>query len=230
MLIIVSKNISKSAYQVLSKYGTVIPFETQGVVYPAISDHPDIFFCNTPQGLVVAPNTPQSYIDILKENGVNFIFGSKILKNSYPNTAHYNVIITSQVILHNFNITDDVILNIAESHGLTKIHVNQGYARCTTVALNNNTWITSDEGMYKTLLNYGYKALLVNPECIKLSSFPNGFFGGICGICNNMLFTNGKLNYFSNHNKIINFIKNSGVELVELGNYQPIDIGSIIFV
>ncbi|MDD3738763.1 MAG: hypothetical protein PHP31_05665 [Lentimicrobiaceae bacterium] len=230
MLIIVSKNISKSAHDVLSKYGTVIPFETQGIVYPAISDHPDIFFCNTPQGLVVSPNTPQNYIDILEDKGVNFLFGNKILKNTYPNTAHYNVIITSQAVLHNFNITDNVILNIAERQGLKKIHVNQGYARCTTVALNNNMWITSDDGIYKTLLNHGYKALIVNPDCIKLSSFPNGFFGGICGIYNNLLFVNGKLNFFSNYKKIINFINDSGMEVVELVNFQPIDIGTIIFI
>ncbi len=57
MLIIVDKKIPWEAKDKLSVSGTVLELETEGIVYPAISGHPDIFFCKTPQMLVISPKS-----------------------------------------------------------------------------------------------------------------------------------------------------------------------------
>ncbi len=44
MKIIANSNIPNSAINKLNKYGEVLPFETTGITYSAISGHPDVFF------------------------------------------------------------------------------------------------------------------------------------------------------------------------------------------
>jgi hypothetical protein len=65
MLIIIDHKISVSAKEILSSYGELMELATEGITYPAISGHPDIFFCQVPGKLIVAPNLPEKYFDQL---------------------------------------------------------------------------------------------------------------------------------------------------------------------
>ena len=66
MLFIVDSKISDSAKKILSSFGELLELKTKGLVYPAISGHPDIFFCQTEDELVIAPNLPQEYFEEIK--------------------------------------------------------------------------------------------------------------------------------------------------------------------
>jgi hypothetical protein len=62
MLIIVDHKISQRAKEKLSQYGDLVELRTEGITYPAISGHPDIFFCQSADKLIVAPNLPEEYL------------------------------------------------------------------------------------------------------------------------------------------------------------------------
>jgi len=72
MLIVIDKRIPLEAKKRLSFYGNVVEFATQNITYSSISDHPDIFLCQTPKSLICAPNLPKEYFDIFREEGVEF--------------------------------------------------------------------------------------------------------------------------------------------------------------
>ena len=81
MLIIVDKKIPEEAKKRLTSdelqlSGFLVELETNDLAYPAISGHPDIFFCQTPQTLVVAPNLPARYINVLKEHKISYVKGN----------------------------------------------------------------------------------------------------------------------------------------------------------
>jgi hypothetical protein len=77
-------------------YGGLMELETSGITYPAISGHPDIFFCQTPAGLIVAPNLPEEYFSLLDQHKIKYQKGENPLGKAYPQTSPYNAVVTSK--------------------------------------------------------------------------------------------------------------------------------------
>jgi hypothetical protein len=224
----VNRQISKEVTDSLAGFGEVILFETSGITYPEVSGHADLFFCSGNGKLIVAPNTPRKYLNLLQKHGVDFITGRLPVGNKYPHTARYNVVITEDYLIHNTKITDPVI--IETYNNLKTIHIGQGYARCSLLALKNNRFITSDKGIEKVLSKQGFEVLYVNPEGIVLPGYRHGFIGGTAGILENSIFFTGSLNRFSGGDKIRNFLCKDNYEIIESGNGPLFDAGSIIFI
>jgi hypothetical protein len=227
MLILLDRKIPEAAKATLAVYGEGVEFATEGITYEAISGHPDIFFCPTPAGLIVATNLPEAYFQILNRNGISYTIGKSSVGLAYPETAHYNSLVTNKFIIQNPTIGDPEIRNL--NPGLEIIPVKQGYVRCNLVALPNDSFITSDRGIEKSLTNRGLAVLFVDPDFVKLDGYEHGFFGGTCGLNGNTLFVCGSLKYFSNKEIIHSFARQSGVSIVELYNGQLVDAGTILF-
>ncbi len=228
MLIIADKRVPEKAKQSLKLYGDIIFLETESITYQAISGHPDIFFCNTGKGLVVAPNLPDGIKQQMKESGLHFTEGNFAVGLKYPLTAQYNAVVTDNFLIHNLKNTDKKILDLTVD--LVKIDVRQAYTRCNLLPLNENSFITSDKGIEKTLLKEGLDVLYVSPAGIELPGFDNGFFGGACGVYDGKVFILGSLSKFGEGDKVRAFINDRKMEIVELYEGGLFDGGSILFV
>jgi hypothetical protein len=228
MLIIVDQKISPKAKEKLSSYGDLFELKTEGIVYPAISGHPDIFICQSDDKLIVAPNLPEEYLKKLKYSFSNVITGEFPVGKEYPATSRYNATATPNHLIHNFRHTDFMITRTLE--GLNPIHVDQGYSRCNLLPLKDDHFITSDEGIFKVLMRLHLNLLYVSPEGISLEGFPNGFFGGCCGVLRDKVFVNGNLDHFPEGEKVRNYLYKLGYEIIELFNGPLMDGGSILFV
>ncbi len=226
MLILADKRIPEKAKNSLIKYGEVLFLETKGITYPAISGHPDIFFCQTGTDLVVAPNAPKNIKKQLLINRTHFIEGTQNVGINYPETARYNAVITDSILIHNLKYTNAAINVNCKS--LRHIHVNQAYTRCNLIALENRRFITSDIGIEKVLSGSGLEVLFVHPEGIILPGFDHGFIGGCCGVYEDKIFFIGSLNHFPEGDKIRSFVK--GFEIIELYDGPLFDGGSIIII
>ena len=227
MPILIDSNMPVAAKEKLRDYGDIIEFATEGITYEAISGHPDIFFCPTPNELIVAPNLPEKYFDFLHKVSISFTLGKNPVGKIYPDSALYNSLVTHNLFIHNPTISDVTIQKLAETQHAIK--VKQGYVRCNLLALPNNSFITSDKGIEKTLKQNNFEVLFVESTCVKLPGFDHGFFGGICGINENVLFVNGSLSYFKEEEIIRNFIAKANIRIVELFDGQPVDVGTILF-
>jgi hypothetical protein len=238
MLIIIDHKIAPKAKEKLAAFGHLIELRTEGITYPAISGHPDIFLCQAPGQLIVAPNLPEKYLDTLSSNGINFIPGEFPVGAEYPASARYNAIAAGQFLIHNFRHTDFMITRTLED--LHPIHVDQGYTRCNLLPLKDGHFITSDEGIYKVLMRCHLPpeiatrchldVLLVSPDGIQLDGFPHGFFGGCCGIWENKVLINGSLDQFPAGVKVRQYMEGLGYGIVELSEGPLVDVGSILFV
>jgi len=226
MYILIDSKMPEEAKRTLASYGELIEFATQGITYDAISGHPDIFFCPTPKGLIVAPNLPEKYFEILNTKGITYTTGQQPVGNQYPFTAVYNSLVTSKYVIQNTEISDSGITALNPS--LEVIHINQGYARCSLLALPNDSFITSDQGIAKVLINKGKNVLFVDPSSIKLEGFTHGFFGGVCGLNQDKLFICGGLSYFQEKTYIEKYTAMAGVHLIELYQSNPVDVGTIL--
>jgi len=227
MLILLDQKMPGPAKEKLAAYGELVEFATHGITYEAISGHPDIFFCPTPAGLIVAPNLPEKYLLLLEHNGIQFTIGDLPVGPEYPASARYNALFVGNKLIHNSIITDPTINRLNPDCEI--LHLKQGYTRCNLVALNNHLFITCDRGIEKALKRLELKALFVNPARVSLAGFENGFFGGACGIYNRNLFVCGSLNFMKEKTAIEAIAIEAGLTVVELYNGEPLDVGTILF-
>ncbi len=224
MLIIIDQKAPDKAKYKLSQVGKVVEFATDGICYDAISGHPDIFFFQWPGGLVVAPNLPGKYKQLLQEEGISFQEGAFIVGQKYPFTAHYNALYTSQGILHNTKYTDPVIKNL----GYPLIHCRQGYVRCNTLQAGK-TMITSDRGIEKVLTKQEIESVFVEPSKVLLKGVANGFFGGCCGFWMKKLYICGSLNNLPGGEEFKSSLEHE-IEIIPLYNGPLMDVGGIMFI
>jgi len=228
MLIIIDKKIPEQAKETLKEYGDLIELETSGITYDAISGHPDIFVHAAGKQLIVAPNTPEKYVQALKDFGVEITFGEQPVGEKYPASSAYNVVSTPGLLIHNFRNTDSVITTLMEDADL--IHVDQGYTRCNLLALDDDHFITSDEMIKRVLDRFGKDCLYAKPNGIILEGFKNGFLGGCCGIHGKKIFIIGSLKHYAPGDIVREYLESHAYDIVELYNGQLFDGGSILFI
>ena len=226
MLILADARFPERVMRSLERYGPVVPFASQGVVYESISGHPDIFLCPIPGGVVAAPNTPENILEALENNGTSLFLGKEPLGNAYPASARYNAFTGKGCLLHLFDITDEVIQ--AQTQGLEKIPVRQGYARCSLVEAGG-LFITSDRGIEKALKQSGRETFYVDSSPIVLPAQPHCFFGGCTGVWGQQLFLAGSLGHFPEGENLQKALGDREVEIIELYEGPLWDGGSILF-
>lgn len=218
-------NASKLA---LEKIGEVFFLEKQDFLYESIASHPDIFFCQINNQLVVASNIPEHWENWLQKNEIQYVKGKMELGKKYPETASYNAVATSEFFFHNLKFTDQSILDL--TGGLNKIHVNQAYTRCNLIPLSENNYLTSDRGIEKQLLLIGKNVLFIHPSQIHLSGQAYGFIGGCCGIFESVLYVCGSIEFLQEAEEFKLFAENCSLKIEELYNGPLTDVGSIIFI
>ncbi|MBC8631376.1 Uncharacterised protein [uncultured Clostridium sp.] len=198
--------------------------------YNAIKYHPDISICNLGEGnIVVAPNVYEYYFNILKKLGFNILKGDSYIKRDYPHNIQYNVAIFGNYAIHNFEHTDKKILDYINKKKLTKINIKQGYSKCSICIVDENSIITSDVGIYKTVLKYGIDCLLIQSKNIDLFELNYGFIGGCSGlISKDKLAFFGDITKHPDYENIKKFLKSKNKEIVNLSKERLLDLGSII--
>jgi hypothetical protein len=228
VLIIIDKKLPAESRVRLSVYGALLELETEGIVYPAISGHPDIFFCKTLQTLIISPSLPEKYVQRLKEQHLQLVTGIQATGIRHPGSVHYNAAVSDRYLVHRLEYTDPVILQ--NCHTLKKIPVKQAYTRCNLVLLKENRYITSDPGIHKNLKHSGLEGMVVSPAGILLPGFKNGFIGGAIGVLNDEVLVIGKLEYFAEGKSVRNFLERMNYQIVELYDGPLFDGGGILFI
>lgn len=210
---------------------SLIPTAAHPDVYPAVAYHPDIMLHHIGDDLFVyAPNTPVQLLNSLRDRGFTLVKGNKELGGKYPDTIAYNVARLGRFAIHNTKYTDPVLKELLISRGVEFLHTNQGYSKCLTCIVDENSIITSDSGIHKKALWAGLDSLLIEPdESIRLEPFNMGFIGGATGLVGEKsLAVTGNLKFHKNYKQIIDFLSLKGVGVVMLNDGKLIDIGSIV--
>lgn len=226
MLFIVDAGMPAEAQHKLRSFGEVIPFATRGITYEAISGHPDIFFCPTPAGLVVASNLPEIYLNELRQRSIPFLIGENPVGKHYPSSAPYNALAAPNLLIHNTGCTDPSVLNQYTSEGI--IHVNQGYTRCSLIQLATEFFVTCDQGIANTLGKHEIEAAFIPSGEVRLAGYPYGFLGGACGIALKYWFICGNLKHSAHENAFRQVAEISGTQIIELYDGPLTDVGTIL--
>lgn len=230
-LALVDKRITKEMKNKLRKLDiNIIESIPCHNTYDAIKYHPDICFIKiNNNNIIVAPNVFDDYKKLLSPLGFNVIKGSTYIENKYPNNIQYNIAILGKYAIHNFKYTDKEILKYLDDNNFTKINVKQGYCKCSICIVDENSIITSDEGIYKETLKYNIDCLLIEKGHIDLFELNYGFIGGCSGlISNNELAFFGDISKHPNYKEINEFVESKNKKIISLSKEKLLDLGSLI--
>ncbi|MCI8608686.1 MAG: hypothetical protein HFE73_03485 [Firmicutes bacterium] len=217
--------LSPSAHPAIIKYlesrdgHQVILMAPIPSIEAAINTHPDLIHCRLGIGHPVFHGNPDK------------------LSCPYPLDAIYNGCATGKYFIHNLKYTDPALLELANSEGLTLVHVPQGYGRCCCLPVTENAIITADQGILKACKKAGLIALAITSGHVRLAGYPYGFIGGAAGQVGNEILFHGDLTTHPDGHAIRQFIESFGLTCTDFSNSirfpglagTPLtDIGSII--
>lgn len=223
MLILIDKKIPDLAKENLRKWGEILELQSEGLVYDAISGHPDIFLFQYNNHLIISPQCPKYCIKFLENHAIKYHLGTSVLGLQYPQTAAYNVAAADGLFIGNSTTTDKNIIEISKEK--LWIESPQAYSRCNTLILDKEHLITSEI----TVHNSHIDSLLINSKPILLEGFSNGFFGGCAGFYEHKLFLIGALSYHPQGDEIKRYCNKLNFEIIELYPGPFFDGGGVFF-
>lgn len=133
-----------------------------------------VFHAGENRFVISSAVSQSAFIDELKRMGAELFVSNTAVLPNYPNDAAFCALSTGDMLFHNLKYSDSLLLNLS----LTKVHVNQGYAKCAACLINNKAAITSDHGLAKAMKSEGFDVLEICSDGIKLEGFGEGFIGG----------------------------------------------------
>ncbi len=206
---------------------------TSGIVQEPVSCHPDMFMCclgsDGDAHIIFCPDIGDV---IRQDSGSSFSLfrpGSSSLKRDYPYDIAYNAACTGRYFIHNLRYTDPVLLSFARSSGMKLVDVRQGYAKCSTVIVDEDSIITYDRGLAESCRKAGMDVLTVSPGHVLLPGYDTGFIGGASGCIGDTVYFNGDLTAHPDSEAIISFIEKCGLKVRWFTGRPLTDIGSILY-
>ena len=177
-----------------------------------IASHADLYYCR------LGADTDAPVFKGIPEN----------VGSAYPKDCIYNAACTGKFFIHRLDITAPALLKAAEESGMRMIDVPQGYTKCSTLIVDEDSIVTSDRGIEKKCSAAGMDVLLVTPGHVELEGFRYGFIGGASGRIEDTILFEGDLSRHPDFEKIEEFIRLKGLAC-EYNKDMPLtDIGSII--
>lgn len=175
----------------------------------AVAYHPDmnLFVCDNTAFL--PKNSPLE--NVFKTKGYEVIFVRQELKKEYPYDVLFNAKAVENTVILNGKTIAKEILNFLKEKNKTIINVNQGYAACSVLALNENAFITSDKGIEKALICYNKSVLKIREGYIKIKDYDYGFIGGASGFSGDILYFFGDIAAHPDFSLIDEFLKQNNV-------------------
>lgn len=191
--------------------------------------HADISCIHLGGNKIITAKNNTDLLEKLQTDGFNIIPSQCSIYGGYKTCVALNAVLLNDYIICNTTFADKELLKQCERLGYKTIHINQGYAKCSTAVVSENTVITSDDGIYKTAVANNIDALKISSGYIKLEGYDYGFIGGACGkIGADTLAFCGDIKSHPDYESICSFCKNHGVYICSLGKSELTDIGGIL--
>jgi len=219
-IIVLADDLKETFYTYIESKGfRILKLKASKSTYKGIAKHPDIFAFSLGDQLVVAPEVRKYFSSDLKNR---LIMGESEIKREYPGNICYNVAQVGSFGIHNTKYTDPLIKKTLDCEW---IHVNQGYTKCNTLIVDDQSLITSDKSIFKETTKKGLVCLLIQPEHIVLKGLNYGFIGGTSMKINDEIVFYGDVTKHPDFSQIKKFIEKRNLK-IKFFKFPLEDIGS----
>ena len=202
----------------------------ESLPYPVCS-HPDMQMVIPTEGVVIhAPNMDAAIVKSIESLGFQMVSGEKYPCGAYPMDISYNVAVVGKHAFLNKKFSDARVIEWLKKTGISMSHVNQGYAKCSTLIVNQDALITSDAGIFNAARVQNMDALLVPPQRkILIAGYDHGFIGGATGlISNDEIAVSGGFGNLDDAEAIGRFLGKYCITPMSLSDGDVLDFGSLI--
>ncbi len=157
-------------------------------------------------------------------------FSEKNHTDKYPGDVNLNALYMGKSLFANYEFLDPTVKKVCLDKGIGIINVNQGYAKCSSLPIGNDSLITADKGITEAAKRNGIDVLLITPGGIKLEGYDYGFIGGASfyDSVNRVVYFFGDLKAHSDCDKIVDFCNSKNVKVKFCDSHPLIDIGGAV--
>ena len=231
--VIVSCDITKQMENSLSAYG-IKSYKLYGDMKcdEAVKNHPDMYLLHFSEDLIFYA---KNICSVIGESDLNLNYrGIQPLLDcsetiEYPKDVFLNSVVLGNRIICNRKFLHQDALEFALQNNYDIINVNQGYTKCSICVVNENSIITEDAGIAKTLSDFGFDILFLENHSVMLPGYKYGFIGGASGKSSqDRLAFFGDIRKHPEYNNILSFLIKHDVEPISLSHEPLLDLGSLI--
>jgi hypothetical protein len=208
---------------------SVIPAPLTDLVDRPLAGHPDIQMFLHEKNLFVHPDMDKEFIKAI-ERYVNVIQCRTKLKKNYPGDIPYNIALVGNYAIHRNGFTDGLIQEYLADKGIDFVNTKQGYAKCSTLVVDDKTIITSDRSIHDSAKSVGLDSLLISNDFIDLPGYNYGFIGGASGNFCGAVYLTGRIDHHPDMDKIESFIGSKNMQIKILSAKRIVDAGSLLFI
>ena len=222
---IIAEPLRALGYNVLS----LPPFDKLDV---PVSAHPDMLLWAHGRTVITHREyypLARTVFDTLEEGGYEIILSEQEISKRYPADVPLNCAVVGKFLIANTGTLSPLVEKVARESSLSVLHVNQGYAKCSTFIVDESSVITADTSIANACLGAGLDVLKICEGNIRLDGYGYGFIGGAGGVDESRIFFAGDPAYHPDGASIIEFCKQRQKEIVVLADTPLFDVGTIFF-
>ena len=177
------------------------------------------------------PERKHADMQLLRINDTVFTLKDCIRQHGsrYPDNVLLNGLFLGGKLYGKTSAIDPIVLDYCAAERVPVINVNQGYARCSTLIINEHAAITADPSIASALKNNGVEVLRISPGHILLEGYDYGFIGG-AGLCDgeSVIFF-GDVSRHPDYQLIRNFCEKHHKTIRVICKENPLtDIGGVV--
>lgn len=169
--------------------------------------------------------------DIKSKCDLNIIKTTADISGKYPHNVLLNAKIIGNYLIGKIDSLDKSLVNNCLEAGYNLINVNQGYAGCSCLKVDDNSLITTDESIYKALENINFDVLKISNENISLFGAKRGecgFIGGASVNLGNEILFFGDISKHPEFQNIKHFCTARNVKISYIESIPLTDIGGVV--
>lgn len=208
----------------------VVLSEELDFLYDAVKGHPDLQFVSACGKLICHRGLSVAKATELASLGVSYTRSEKALKPPYPGHIILNAAISDDLLVHSLKDTDPAVLDACT--GLKQVDVRQGYTRCSLSYVGQDSYVTNDDGIARTLRKLEKNVLHLPYGDVELEGFSHGFLGGCLSRVeigsDQLLLITGDLDCYKYGKALADFLRDIGIIPYSIGTGSLKDRGSII--
>lgn len=230
-LVLISSEVGFDIVNELEKMNIeVIKVPPCNDIQKPVSRHPDMLFHHLGgRKIIYYKSAGKSVCERLSELGFELTQSKKTLSPDYPNDIALNAARIGNFMICNKNFADKTVLEYCCKNSLHIINVKQGYSKCSTAIVDENSIITADSSIKAEAEKNGIEVLKIREGFVRLPGYGYGFIGGCCVKLSKVdLAFCGDIEKHPDYISIKNYLDLKGIKIKTLGKKQLEDFGGII--
>lgn len=235
VLAIIGESADKKTIQALEELGfQIIILPADERLASPISAHADVLLCVIAQTVFCELEYYEKNKYILKPieaYGYSIVKCKLDRRKEYPYDIQLNQAVTGRYILGKKSACAKEILDFAKDRELEYLSVKQGYAKCSSLILNESSVICADDGIINALNNINISSQKIENGVneIMLNGYDYGFIGGASAVYEKTVYFFGDVSRHRDYERIKKFCSERGFTLHCLSNGALTDIGGAFF-